>query len=611
MTKELNELNVLNKQKSMMKILLIIASIFITANVLGQDVEHMLDRFKKKPLKFSGDISANQVIYGTMGDLDMRRQPFTWYLMGNFNVALYGWNFPFSFSLSDQQSDYTTPPLQDFSRYGVTPYYKWIKLYAGYSNISFSPYTFNGYSMLGGGFELTPGIFNITAFYGRLNHAVEEDTAIQQEAVYKRMGYGFKTGIKKDALYCDFMFFKAADDSNSIRQPIINTETTPGENLVLGLKAGYTFLKSIKIDGEFSRTAYTRDIRSAEQTDRAPAVFANIKGLFTPRVSSQYYSAYKAGLNYLGNGYGLGFGFEHIDPGYQTMGAYYFNNDLENFTINANTSLFKQKMQLAVNFGLERNNLAQDKAATMKKTVGAVNVNYVPSPKWNLAFSYSNFSSFTNIRSNFEVLNQVDPLKPLDTLNYTQLTQSATANISYIIGSVDNKDNKQFLNLNLSSQLAANEQAGNPNSGSAFYNGILSYTISMAPRDLSLSAAINGNYTEMPNANNSMVGPVISMNKLLYKKTLRLTGSLAWNQVFQNSQVSATILNARILASYLFRKKHNFNMGLVGLQKATKLPESLSFFEYTATIGYSFSFATSDEKDKKNVVETGDVSSEM
>ena len=582
----------------MKKLLFLFLVLILYNQAKSQDVEHVFDRFKKKAFKFTGDVSANQVFY-TANGIDNRRSPYTYYLMGNLNAALYGWNFPFSFSFSDQQTEYQTPPFQTFNRFGVAPYYKWVKLYAGYSNMVFSPYTFNGYTFLGGGAEITPGIFTFSAFYGRLNKAFEEDTAKNIETVYKRMAYGFKTGIKKDDLFADFMFFRASDDSSSLHNPISNQEITPGENLVVGIKAGKTFIKTIKLEAEYASSAYTRDVRTQEQHEGVPAFYSNMKGLFTPRVSSQYYDAFKTALNYIGSGYGLGVGYERIDPGYQTMGAYYFNNDLENITMNANTSLFKKKMQVAVNVGLERNNLDQDKISTMKKTVGSVNLNYSPSAKWNVAASYSNFSSFTNIRSNFETINQVDPLKPIDTLNFTQLSQSANANISYVIGDVQNNQKKQFLNLSLSSQIAANEQQGNPNAGSAFYNGNIAYTLNLVPREISITTAFNSSYTEMPNAYNAMLGPMISVNRMFLEKTLRASTSFAWNQTYMNSTLSNTIINFRINATYIYKKMHNFNLSFITLYKTTEKPTKTNLTEYTATLGYSYSFATKDDKKKK------------
>lgn len=568
------------------------------SQLFSQDVEHIFDRFKKRPFKFSGGISANQVFYGATG-IDNRRSPYTYYLSGNVNVAFYGWNFPFTFSLSDQESQYQTPPFQSFDRYGVTPYYKWIKLYAGYSNMTFSPYTFNGYTFLGGGAEITPGIFNISAFYGRLNEAVEEDTAANITSVYQRMGYGFKFGVKKEGDYVDVMFFKAKDDVNSLQYLSDDWEITPGENLVLGVKAGKTLIKSLKLEAEYASTAITRDIRAQEQSEKVPYIFSKLNGLFTPRVSSEYYNAFKSSLNYSGNGYGLGAAYERIDPGYETMGAYYFNNDLEKITVNANTSLLKQKMQLAINVGFEHNNLNDDKLSSMKKTVGSINVNYAPSAKWNFAASYSNFTSFTNIRSDFEIINQVNPVERIDTLNFTQLTQSANANVSYLIGDPNNADKKQFLNLNVSSQIAANEQQGNPNSGSAFYNGNVSYTISLVPKNMSITAAVTGNYTEMPNAYTAMMGPMVSLSKLFLEKTIRTTASLAWNQTYVNEEVTNSIINFRINGSYTLKKVHSFNLSLITLNKTETTIERPDFTEFTVTLGYSYSFVTSDEKKKK------------
>ena len=281
------------------------------------------------------------------------------------------------------------------------------------------------------------------------------------------------------------------------------------------------------------------------------------------------------------------------------MGAYYFNNDLEKITVNANTSLLKKKMQLAVNVGFERNNLDDDKLSTMKKTVGSINANYSPSPKWNFAASYSNFTSFTNIRSEFEDINNVNPVQLLDTLNFTQLTQSANANVSYLIGDPANAERKQFLNLNASAQLAANEQQGNPNAGSSFYNGNISYTISLVPKNMSITAAVTSNYTEMPNAYTAMMGPMASVSKLFFEKTLRTTASLAWNQAYVNEELTNSIINFRINASYNLKKKHSFNLSMVTLNKSETTEARPNFTEFTVTLGYSYSFATSDERKKK------------
>jgi hypothetical protein len=46
------------------------------------------------------------------------------------------------------------------------------------------------------------------------------------------------------------------------------------------------------------------------------------------------YSAYNGGVNLKLKKGMVGVKYERIDPGYKTLGAYYFNNDLENITLN-------------------------------------------------------------------------------------------------------------------------------------------------------------------------------------------------------------------------------------------------------------------------------------
>lgn len=112
-------------------------------------------------------------------------------------------------------------------------------------------------------------------------------------------------------------------------------------------------------------------------------------------------------------------GYERIDLEYRTLGAYYFNNDLENITVNTTTALFQGKVSLGLNVGLQKNNLDKEKISSMQRMVGSANIGYAASERLNLNASYSNFQTFTNIRPQFEQQNQLTPYQNLDTLNFT------------------------------------------------------------------------------------------------------------------------------------------------------------------------------------------------
>ena len=139
---------------------------------------------------------------------------------------------------------------QPFNRYGVSPYYKWIKLHAGYRSMRFNPYTLNGLQFFGGGIELEPKGFRFGAFYGRFSKPVAQDTlaSISPFPSYERTGYGVKIGVGSPRNYVDLSMVHVHDDPSSIPEAVGNARFTPMENLAAGIsgrirspKPGITF----------------------------------------------------------------------------------------------------------------------------------------------------------------------------------------------------------------------------------------------------------------------------------------------------------------------------------------------------------------------------------
>src|SRR5690606_23767511 len=187
-----------------------------------------------------------------------------------------------------------------------------------------------------------------------------------------------------------------------------------------------------------------------------------------PRTASSYYNAYKAGINYQLDFMGLGLGYERVDPGYRTLGAYFFNNDLETYTVNVSYNFTKWKLNLAANAVLQKNNLDNSQMNQTRRAVGSVNASFQASERLNLSGSYSNFTTFMNIRTQFELLTELTPYDNLDTLNYRQISQSANMNINYVLS--QDKDRRQNLNVNLSHQNSSDQQGGaDTGTGSRFY----------------------------------------------------------------------------------------------------------------------------------------------
>lgn len=128
----------------------------------------------------------------------------------------------------------------------------------------------------------------------------------------------------------------------------------------------------------------------------------NLSSFFLNKNSTtSIYDTFKGQLTYPAGKAPLGLGYERIDPNYRTLGGYYFNNDLENITVNATQNILKDKVSLALNLGLQKNNLDKQKQSQMKYVVSYVTANFRSNEKLNLNVNYSNFQSYTNSRNQF------------------------------------------------------------------------------------------------------------------------------------------------------------------------------------------------------------------
>jgi hypothetical protein len=555
---------------------------FTSIHISAQDLESI---GKERPPTLSGGISANQIFYTASG-IESRRDPYSYFLTGNINFGLYGWNVPLSFSLSNQNASFQQP----FNQYSLHPTYKWITGHLGYTSMNFSPYTLSGHIFNGAGVDLTPTAkWKISAMYGRLQKPVEPDSLNEQtQPAFRRMGYGLKVNYGDIKKFAEIIVFRARDEAGSIAYIPEEENILPQENLVFGLAGGYTFFERLQIRAEWASTAISQDTRAEES--KAPMPFNSVGSIFTPRLSSSYYQAIKSSLNYEGLGYVVGLGYERIDPEYRTLGAYYFNNDLENITVNGATALAGGKVNVSATVGTQRDNLDKSKISTMRRWVSALTVGFVPNENLNLSANYSNFQTFTNIRSQFADINQLTPYDNLDTLNFTQIAQNASMNVNYMFSG--SKEKRKSLSANLSVMKSADRQGDiEQNTGNIFYNLNSAYSVSLIPRNFTISAAFNYSLNKALDTRSTTLGPSISVSKSLLDKKLRLSGSCSGNDTYNEGSLANRVISIRFNSAYTILQKHNLNLGMVALNRnLRKESGSSEFTEFTATLAYSYSF---------------------
>lgn len=548
-----------------------------------------LDEYKRKitnnkPLTVSGQISANSVYYNS--NQNTNRSPFTYFLQGRLNVSVYGFSMPISYSFSNQGSNYKLPTLFDFNKVSLHPKYKWVTAHIGTVSMKFSPYTLNGHRFKGVGVDASPFRgFKVSVMAGELRKAINPTENPKVVPSFRRMGYGLKTYLKKRKYGIGIIGFYAKDDINSIKNlSEVDKRISPKENFVIGLEGEAAIATNYKLQAEFATTAITKDIRSGklEGTRHFPLFFTN-------RTSTEYHKALKTRLGYHIRAFQLGVGYERIDPGYQTLGMHYFNNDLENITLDVANVFFNSRLSLALNIGYQKDNLNSSKSTTMGRSVGALNVQLTLSPKINISGSFSNFSTYTNTRLNqFDVLNETNLLNnQIEEFEYRQLSRNLTCTVNYTLS--NRKDKSQNIVLNYSLNDAVNEQNKKVRVGdaSSFHNMGLIHTIKK--NTLLVTTGLNATYNTIGRKESYTWGPTLGLRKPFFDKKLLSSVTCSYNSSTDESKSGNTqITNIRMGLRYTALKKHNFS--LIATQLLRSVPKKNMLTEFTTTLGYNYSF---------------------
>ncbi|MEZ4920971.1 MAG: hypothetical protein R2792_17850 [Saprospiraceae bacterium] len=360
--------------------------LFFALGLCAQDVEQMVK--DKNPISLSGSISLGAQAYQVQGISPRSGSPF-WNLSGNAALSVYQIRMPFSFTVGRQGSNVNYPT---FSRFGISPSYKWLKVHAGWRNMHFSPYTLAGHSFMGAGIEMKPGKFRFAAMYGRLRKARDynDDTDFAfYPAVYKRMGYAVKMGLGSDRNHFDLIYFRAKDEPGSIAITSPDSSLTPGENAVLGFSTRFGLGDRLSFYADAAASLYTRNLYSEEASDY---IQPDPSAFFKPRFSTRLNYAGKAGLDFQFASWQLRTAYERIMPQFQTMGAYFFANDLENITITPSFVLNQGKLRVNSGIGIQRNNLLGNRSETTRRFIGNGTVSYNPGKQFGIDANYSNMT---------------------------------------------------------------------------------------------------------------------------------------------------------------------------------------------------------------------------
>lgn len=560
---------------------ILLACVFASVTISAQNLEKI---GKKDMITVGGSMNVNSIFYNAEG-FTARRDPFTWFFNGSLNVTILDVALPFTFNYSNQHGTYTQP----FNMQSCSPKYKWAQAHIGTTSLSYSPYTLSGHMFTGGGIELTPNGFYIGGMYGRFMKKVEYDFANQSydQLSFQRMGYAFKAGYDHDGNAIFVSYFHAADEYNSLAFVPLESNLEPMENTAVGISGKTKLWNVISLEGELAASGLTRNTESElETTD-----FSGWQKWMLPtRSTTEFFRAWKVTVGYTAKSFSVNLVHEHVDPGYQTLGAYFFNNDLENWTIAPSFRMLKGKLNLSLNTGFQRNNLAGDRLSTTQRWVGSANVSFTPSKKWMINGSYSNFTSYTRNRP------QVDPFwtpSPADTLSFYQVAQQGNGTVAYTFGK---EKIKNSISLVGSYQVTGQQQSGDVLPQTAIANGNLSWSIQWVKLKMSVTTLANINQSTTTTFVTRQIGPGIQLGKTFMQNRIRFSGGGVYNRSEVNSVLLNHVLSYRAQFSYTPKVRHpkygrpSLSVNGVYVNKLPAVTGLTPTKELTVTVNLSYSF---------------------
>lgn len=543
--------------------------------IFCQDLEKIT---AKQPVKFSGNIGVQMRTYSTNRDRPSR-QPFQWTLSGSPTLTILGISFPFSFVVSKQNEGFRQP----FNQYGLSPYYKWVKLHLGYRNMNFSDYSLNGHQFLGAGVELTPGNWRFGAMHGRLLRSIAPDPMADFpiQPTYLRRGFSVKMGYGTSSNYLDLVVFKGWDVINSIERPTDSAAVNPQQNLVLGLKTQQRIFKKLTFDMDIGLSGFTRNLFAEGLPNEAIPLAGIINSLLDVNYSTQFLTAGKASLSYRIRGVSLRMQYERVEPEYQTMGAYYFNNDQENITLSPSFTLFK-KLQISGSVGWMRNNLFENKINQTNRRINSLQMNYSPTQKLSLNASFNNFQ----IRQQ-----QIDLIRRdvIDSLLLQQFSASYSFRANYTFGS---KIERYNINAGFSRQSTdqenPNELVGNNESASISPN--ISFRFNNSDTKWGYNAHLNYNNFQNSTINSRRWGLNLGARKAFSDDKLSLNSNFTFNKTNLDGESAANTIRLGIMGNYKPAEKHTISVSTNFINQSSASGRIRAFSEFLTNINYSYSF---------------------
>ncbi len=506
---------------------------------------------KQKPLDWRAGLSLGSNFSTTNTNVPTT-SPFGYYINANASMSIYGVAIPLSFSYRNQQFNYSKP----YFRLGISPSYKWARIYAGQNSLSFSPYTLAGVTFIGGGISLTPGKFRLTVMAGNLQNPRAILDSIQGRPTfinpYKRSAMGVKLGFGSNARNIDLILFKGKDYADH-QQISDSTPFKPAENLVVGIQSKLSFFKNLiqfQINSAASAFTNNRNADELEVGAKEQKYYDLAKKFTSVNNSTRLNLAGDASISINLNHFRFGGKYQYIDPTYSSLGAFYFQDDNENYTIHAGTDIFKGKINMDGSYGLQRNNVRGHRSIQSLQKIYDISTN------WSL----TNWFGFNGQYSNYNFNQESGLLVINDSLRYGQVT--ATSSISPYF-TFAGKVFRHNINISYSDQ-NVKDLSLDPLSGqdAKIGSGNINYSISNKAKAYAINTSLQYLSSMYADVQSTRYGIFLSGQKSFNKNAVRIRGQVNYSKNYLEDEADGFQYGMNTGLTLVISKKYNLGFNL-------------------------------------------------
>lgn len=549
--------------------------LFLSVPMAGQD----LSQFRKdKPVTVNGNLNSG---INYLGSGNPNVDPLGYHASLNLQFSFFGvLQVPLSFSYGNYGSSINT---LSFRRFGISPSYKFVKLHGGYRSYQLSPYMMTGMTVLGGGIELNPKKFYFQAFAGTLVDRYNlggDFLQFRDESIefYRRFVYGAKIGFGKSTHRYSLMAFHAKDNPNtgtidSLSKYLI----TPKQNFIAGAEIYQQYFKRITLHLTGAASILTNDTKGDPLNTDAEGEkwIQRVAFLTTINATSRYAFAYDGKISIRVKSMQIGLKYQHIDPNFTSLGVAFLQTNFNNYLIDIQGSLFKNKCIIFSNLGLQELHATEVTGPRQKRVVLNTNIN------WNLNKSMALQASYNNLAQNTETT----VVDVADSLRLT--TRSQGWNVGWTIKPGKQKEKPHSLTLQAAQNtfdLIQNDLSLSTNSS---FNGNVGYRYNVK-NNWNMSATLNYNdFTLGDGRTATRYGLIMGYGKNFTESlNVRLQGSYKLN--LTDALQDGYVVNAGFNIQWKIQKKHQILLGSSALWRQTNLQRAKEEWRWRANYSYSF-----------------------